>query len=197
MGYEKEKLQEKILIFLYVIYHTSKSININTFKRYLYLYYFTSSFFNKNTEDIKIILNKGDIKITYFEEAIEDFIMNEYLYENENSFVVNDVLVDSVSHILEGKDGEKGSLFSLYREINPFVNLLNSYDDQLIFTIFFSEPTFREAHERNLEKINSSSSILVKLLNRFKESIENKNIDDYDILTYWMDFILKNYYKNR
>ena len=40
MGYEKEKLQEKILIFLYVIYHTSKSININTFKRYLYLYYF-------------------------------------------------------------------------------------------------------------------------------------------------------------
>ena len=79
--------------------------------------------------------------------------------------------------------------------IKPFVNLLSSYDEQFIFTIFFSEPTFQEASERGISEMNSSDSRLAQLLNDFKKQVNNEQVDDYDILTHWMDFVLKNYYQ--
>ena len=87
-----------------------------------------------------------------------------------------------------------GLYFDLYKEIAPLINLLISYDDQCVFRIFFAEPTFKEAIDRGLNKLNTSSSRLVILLEKFKKKVSNENIDDFDILTSWMDYVLKNYY---
>lgn len=193
MSHDKEKLAEKMLVFLYSLSSTSSQVNINTFKRYIYLYYLTEAFLNGKSDNIFIAIDKGDIKILNFDSIVDDFSVKEYVDVKENLIMVNEPLHSLVSHLLENKEG---SFFALYKEINPFVNLLKSYNDQFIFTIFFSEPTFKEATQRGLKELTSSSSKLTTLLEKFKKKIKNSNIDEYDILTYWMDFILKNYYNN-
>lgn len=191
MNYDKEKLTEKILIFLYSLSPSSESVNINTFKRYIYLYYLTESFLNGESENISISIDKGSIKIINFDSIIDNLSVKEFIMLNENNIIICNSLVDYVSFLLSNTDGV---FITMYKQINPFVNLLKSYNDQFIFTIFFSEPTFKEATQRGLTSLNSNNSKLTKLLEKFKKKIKNVNIDEYDILTYWMDFILKNYY---
>lgn len=191
MSHDKDKLAEKILIFLYSLSSSSQNVNANTFKRYIYLYYLTELFLNGDSDNIAISIDKGNIKIMNFDSILDDFSVKEYISLNENYITINKTLTDLVQPMLENKDG---AFFAMYQEINPFVNLLKSYNDQFIFTIFFLEPTFKEATQRGVTALNSINSKLTTLLNQFKKKIKNVNIDEYDILTYWMDFILKNYY---
>lgn len=191
MSHEKEKLEEKILVFLYSLSSSSMTININTFKRYIYLYYLTESFLNGSADNISISIDKGSIKIINFDSVLDDLLIREYITVEENSIVICDTLIDFANSLLSNTEG---AFFAIYQQINPFVNLLKSYNDQFVFTIFFSEPTFMQATQRGLTVLDSSDSKLTKLLDAFKKKTNNTNIDEYDVLTYWMDFILKNYY---
>lgn len=191
MSHEKDKLAEKILVFLYSFSSSSTSINSNTFKRYIYLYYLTESFLNGSTDNISISIDKGSIKIINFDTVIDDLLIKEYIDLTENNIVICDTLISFVDSLLTNKNG---AFYAIYQQVNPFVNLLKSYNDQFVFTIFFLEPTFKQATQRGLTVLDSNNSKLTKLLDEFKRKINNTNIDEYDILTYWMDFILKNYY---
>lgn len=193
MNHDKDRLAEKMLVFLYSLSASTSQININTFKRYIYLYYLTESFLNGGKDNISITIDKGDIKIVNFESIIDDFSVREYINVNDNLIQVTEILNDLVDSMLNNKGG---AFYALFKEINPFVNLLKSYNDQFIFTIFFSEPTFNQATQRGLKELTSANSKLTTLLEKFKKKIRNSNIDEYDILTYWMDFILKNYYSS-
>ncbi|NCC16904.1 MAG: hypothetical protein EOM28_11265 [Clostridia bacterium] len=191
MSHDKDKLAEKILVFLYSLSSSSRVVNTNTFKRYVYLYYLTESFLNGVADNISISLDKGGIKIINFDSILDDLSVKEFITLNENNIVICDTLTDFVKALLSNTEG---AFFAMHKQISPFVNLLKSYNDQFVFTIFFSEPTFKEATQRGLSVLDSNSSKLTILLDQFKKKLKNTKIDEYDILTYWMDFILKNYY---
>lgn len=194
MDIEDFRIAEKILLFLYSLAQTQKEININTFRRYLYLYYMTKKFLeDDNTDSIIIVVEKGNIQIANFDSILNDFESRGYIIHRDNTLMITDELKKFVSSNLNSE----GHFCSQYRQINPFVNLLKSYDDQFVFTIFFSEPTFIEASKRNQTEIKPVNSRLDKLLIRFKEKIKDEQIDNYDILSHWMNFILKNYYESR
>ncbi len=191
MDLSRSKLAEKMLLFLYSLSENSRSVNLNTYKRYIYLYYLTSSFLSGASDNVDIAIEKGDIKIINFDSIMSDFNAKEYIDIEENLISVNQELINLVSPLLKN---ESGAFYSQYKEIQPFVNLLQSYSDQFVFTVFFSEPTFKEASLRGIKEMQSSDSRLSKLLSSFKAKLNNAAIDEYDILTYWMDYILKNYY---
>ncbi len=191
MDLSKSRLAEKMLLFLYSLSKSSNTININTYKRYIYLYYLTSSFLTGGSDNIDVVIEKGDIRIIGFDSIISDFNSKEYIDIDGNSVIVNDELEYLVSPLLKN---DSGAFSYQYREIQPFVNLLQSYSDQFVFTVFFSEPTFKEASLRGIKQMRSSNSRLKGLLSRFQAKLNNADIDEYDILTYWMDYILKNYY---
>ncbi len=195
MDYVKERLKEKCLLFLYVLSENKKNININTFRRYIYLYYLSGRFFDEQMDEITISIDKGDMKIAYLEEILDDFDMDDFIDIQGNQIFVLDELRDKVNSLLSKEEKVGGNFYEIYMSIKPFVNLLSSYDEQFIFTIFFSEPTFQEASERGISEMNSSNSRLAQLLNDFKKQVNNEQVDDYDILTHWMDFVLKNYYQ--
>lgn len=192
MDFGKNRLAEKMVLALYALSESSISINLNTFKRYIYLYYLTSSFLSGNTESIDIVVDKGDIKIINFDSILNDFNSREYIDLQNNYIKVNrDLKLFVEEQLLKNK---QGMIYSQYKEIQMFINLLKTYNDQFVFTIFFSEPTFNKAIVRGLKEIQSSNSKLNLLLQEFRTKINNKNVDEYDILTYWMEYILKNYY---
>lgn len=194
MKLQKYYLEEKCLIFLYILSFSMKRVNINTFKRYLYLYYLSSSFFKKGSEDLAIEIDKGNIEIPYLKIIFNELCLKHYIEIRQNEIIIRDELVENISRFINNSVN-KGMVYDLYSEIKPFINLLISYDEEFIFTIFFSEPTFKEANARNLESIEISDSKLAKLLNEFKSRLNDMKIDNYDILAYWMKFILKNYYR--
>lgn len=191
MDQEKSRLAEKMILVLYALSQTTDKVNKNTYRRYIYIYYQTSAFLNNSTDNINIIVEKGDIRIIGFDEILNQFISNDYIEIRNNNIIINQELKDYIAPLLDNK---QGALSELYKEIQPFVNLLQSYNDQFIFTIFFSEPTFKEAPARGIEEMSSTESKLNKLLKDFKRKLNNVRIDEYDILAYWMDYILKNYY---
>lgn len=194
MENQKYYLQEKCLIFLYILSFSMKKVNKNTFKRYLYLYYLSSAFFKEKPDDLAIEVDKGNIEIPYLNIILNEFYLIGYIEINQNEIIIKDELIEKIGQFINNSD-RKGMFYDLYSEIKPFINLLNSYDEEFIFTIFFSEPTFKEANERNVENVQISNSKLVKLLNEFKSRLNDMKIDNYDILAYWMKFILKNYYR--
>lgn len=192
MVLERNKLAEKMILALYALSESTESINLNTFKRYIYLYYLTSAFLSGNTESIDIVVDKGDIKIINFDSILNDFYAREYITLQNNQIIINEELQHFVKEQM--LKNEQGMIYSRYKEIRLFINLLKSYNDQFIFTIFFSEPTFNKATVRGLKEIRSTNSKLNELLKAFKTKVNNISIDEYDILSYWMEFILKNYY---
>ncbi len=188
---ENPKLAEKMLVFLYCISQLEEKVNTNTFRRYIYLYYMTKAFFSDSeTDDVVISIEKGNVKIIDFDDILNSLQLQDYIELEENFIIIKQELKDYV-----GKFVSNNAMFAqIFKQINPFVNLLKSYDDQYIFTIFFSEPTYTRATQGAETEISPLKSQLSKLLIEFKKKIANDKIDNYDILSHWMDFILKNYY---
>ena len=152
----------------------------------------TKAFFDDNgTDDIVIAVEKGNVKILNFDDILNDFQLQDYIEIEDNEIIVKQDLKGYVEKLV----ANEAMLSCIYKQINPFVNLLKSYDDQYIFTIFFSEPTFTRATQGAETEISPLKSQLSKLLIKFKKKIKNGKIDDYDVLSHWMDFILKNYYE--
>jgi len=189
-------LKEKVILFLYVIYKYSNRANKHTLERYLYLYFFSLNFFlSEDNESIdNIVFSKYSGNIVGLDEVYSDLEIAELIEIDNNDIVVFDTLYKTVSTMLENTSGQ---FYYEYKGIQPFVNLLKSYNDDYIFTIFFSEPTQKSIEDRNIDNIYLNSSKLVKLLNEFRSKLKNKEIDDYDILTHWMNFVLKEYYVSR
>ena len=138
-----------------------------------------------------INIKKGNVKIVGFDDILNTFQLQDYIEVEDNFIIIKSALKDYVGTLVSNG----AMLFQLFKQINPFVNLLKSYDDQYIFTIFFSEPTYIRATQGAETEISPLKSQLSKLLLEFKKKIANDKIDDYDILSHWMDFILKNYYE--
>ena len=152
----------------------------------------TKAFFDDNgTDDVVIAVEKGNVKILNFDDILNDFQLQDYIEIEDNKIIVKQDLKDYVEKLV----ANEAMLSHIYKQINPFVNLLKSYDDQYIFTIFFSEPTFTRATQGAETEISPLKSQLSKLLIEFKKKITNNNIYYYDILSHWMYFILKNYYE--
>lgn len=152
----------------------------------------TKAFFDNNgTDDVVIAVEKGNVKILNFDDILNNFQLLDYIEIKDNEIIVKQDLKNYVETLISNE----AMLSRIYKQVNPFVNLLKSYDDQYIFTIFFSEPTFTRATQGAETEISPLKSQLSKLLIEFKKKITNDKIDDYDILSHWMDFILKNYYE--
>lgn len=195
MKNDERELKEIALIVLYIITSYEYSINMNTFKRYLYLYYISSGFLNEESKGrVTITLNKSktEFSILGLSGVMSDLETVDFIKLENSEILISNKLVDRVKTLLEN---EEGVFFEKYKRILSFVNLLYSYEDDYIFTVFFSEPTIKAMVNRNLDDFSSETSILVKWLNEFKKKVKQNEIDNYDILSHWIEFVLEKYYE--
>ena len=195
MKNNESELTEVCLLILYIINSYEQSININTFKRYLYLYYISTGFLNENNnENVIVTFNKSKTEFTILglNTVLSDLETIDYIEVVNSKILIEQNLIERVKFLLRIKNG---IFFERYKQVLPFVNLLYSYEDDYIFTVFFSEPTIKAMVNRNLDDFSSNNSVLVKWLVDFKKQVEQKQIDNYDILAHWIEFVLEKYYK--
>ena len=103
-------------------------------------------------DEITISIDKGDMKIAYLEEILDDFDMDELIDIQGNRIFVLDELRDKVNSLLSKEEKVGGNFYEIYMSIKPFVNLLSSYDEQFIFTIFFQSLHFRKQAKEEYRK---------------------------------------------
>ena len=64
-----------------------------------------------------------------------------------------------------------------------FVNMISSYSDEIVLSIFFNEPNIEEALSRNKTNILLNNNQLYKLLENFQNKAKSSNVDldKYDV----------------
>ena len=182
-----ESFQETVMLFMYAIGNLDTYINKFTLQRYVYLYYVTRSFLQDNSEEaVDIVFDKHlGVRILYFVEVLDRLEANNEIEIKGNNISATKDLMGKINQF-----PKEGALSDKKEETISFVNLLTSYNDDLIFSLIFKEPSATEAESRN-EKIIVSKSKLSQLLTEFYEQIDNGQIDKYNILSHWMNFIIQ------
>ena len=104
MDVDNSKLAEKMLLFLYSFSQTGTEININTFKRYIYLYYMSKKFIeNDDMDSVVIVLERGNIQIASFDTILNDFESRDYLICRDNIITITDTLKIAVMGLLDNQ----------------------------------------------------------------------------------------------
>lgn len=196
-----DKLIEKLLLFLYAVSKYQDTINYKTFQRYIYLYYIAKSFLyseNEVNDVFSLSIQKIDNGLSYeivdFPNAIIKLQNIDYL-----SFSIEELLItinEKLQNDISSKLKSNGYLYDEYKKIEKFISLIQSYNEDYVFTLFFAEPTIKIVDNRNLSFFNTSQvNELKKILNKFKKNLGNKkNINSYDIFVSWIEYILNYFY---
>ncbi|UTC43565.1 hypothetical protein [Treponema sp. OMZ 857] len=198
-----EKLIEKIPLFLYAVSKYQKTINYKTFQRYIYLYYTAESFLyseNKTKDNFCLSIQKIDNGLSYeivdFSNTIIRLQNISYVLFSEKNLLItiNKKLQNDISSKLENN----GYLYDEYKKIEKFISLIQSYNEDYIFTLFFADPTIKAVDNRNLSEFNTNKvNELKKILKKFKDGLgKKKNITSYDIFISWIEYILNYFYLN-
>lgn len=80
-----------------------------------------------------------------------------------------------------------------------FVNMISSYSDEIVLSIFFNEPNIEDALSRNQTNISLDNNQLYKLLENFQNKAKSSNVDldKYDVFIAWLDYIFEEYLKGK
>lgn len=182
-----ESFQETVMLFMYAIKQLNLNINRFTLQRYIYLYYVTRSFLQEDADDeVEIIFDRQlGVKILTYSEVLNKLVSNNEIEIVDNEISATDILVDKIN-----KFSTNGAINDKREQIISFVNLLTSYNDDLIFSLIFKEPSAKEAENRG-EHVIVTKSKLSELLTEFYKQLGDGKIDKYDVLSHWMNFIIQ------
>ena len=178
-------IKETVLLILYII--NKEELSVNTLNRYLYLYYISENFLFSDNTKVNVFYKNYNISISGVRESLNQIHLSGLIKLSSNKILITNDLSMFVKKFLENKDGY---FYFQYRKLLPFVSLLNSYDDEFIFTIFFSEPELRKTEQSNKETVTIRANELEKLLTKFKKQIKVEEIEEIDILGHWMNFVI-------
>lgn len=187
-----KSLNDIISLMLYAINESTSKINKNTLMRYIYLFAMADCFVNKeSTINISFSLKNGIIAIDGYDTALTELCTIDFIEKNDDEITldIKENLIQRIGRIINNS----GELSEMYKKILPFVNVLKSYSDEMVFDIFFNEPTFRDALIRRAPIITTANSELSTLLSKFQKKVSEAKIDEYDILAYWMEYALSLY----
>ena len=124
--------------------------------------------------------------------ALKELNSEGYISSTDVILTVNPILTQFIEELADSSTKARKDLNS----IMYFVDILSSYSEDVILSIFFNEPNFKEAMNRNQETVSLKNNKLRTLLEEFEKlSNDNyeKNLDKYDVFTSWLDYIFEKY----
>ena len=196
MKYESIKLFDLISLIVYSYSDGQDSIDKYTLERIIFIFYQIKDFIDaellSNENQISTISN-GVLSVVGFEEVFSSMIRGEakIVINSGGALSLSNDFKELIEKLLE----QDGDFADKAKIIMPFLNVIRKYTPQLVFGIFLSEPDFVEAVQRNTDTIPSKDSQLSKLLNKFRNKIDDSDISDYDIISTWMEFAITSFNK--
>jgi hypothetical protein len=193
-----EKMRYLLSLFLYAV-KEKKIISIHTLFRYVYIFKVSNTYLNNNsetTETITIDKNLGIGDYSLLNEAMQDLNLRDYITIIDNiNISVKEKLLQHVNNLLTHEKVKQDLNKILY-----FTEIVSSYSEDVILTVFFNEPNYQYAVGRNQKAISLSNNKLKQLLADFEKIANeeyNNKLDKYDVFTSWLDFVFEEYVRGK
>ena len=193
-----EKMKYLLSLFLYALKGKEK-ISINTLFRYVYIYYVSNTYLTGNkeiTDTIAIDKNLGIGNYSLLNEALQDLNRTEYVTIIDN---INISVTDKLHKFIDDLLAQERAKQDLNR-ILYFTEILSSYSEDVILSVFFNEPNFLDAVGRNQKVIYLNNNKLKQLLMKFEKIANeeyNNKLDKYDVFVSWLDYVFEDYVRGK
>lgn len=191
-----KKLGYYICLFLYSL--KDRKVSKNTLFRYVYIFDVVNDYFGdfeKINDEIVLDQDMGLGNVVELTEALKDINRRHYVTIEGSVIFVEEELIEYVEEI---KKTDKGK--SDLNRVMYFTGLVSSYNEDVILSVFFSDPNVENTINRGKKKIELSNNRLKSLLEEFEEiaNAERKNkLDKYDVFSSWLDYVFEEYLQEK
>ena len=190
-----EKLEYYICLFLYGL-KEKEQVSKNTLFRYIFdvVNDYLGNFEKINDE---IILDKdmGLGNVVQLTEALNEISRRNYVTVIGPNVKIENELRLYIDSIIK--------LEKVQTDLNKimyFVDIVSSYNEDVILSAFFNDPNVENAIVRGKKEIELSDNKLKQLLEEF-EKVANENrlnkLDKYDVFTSWLDYVFEEYLQEK
>ncbi|BAW16475.1 hypothetical protein H8787_03495 [Streptococcus sp. NSJ-72] len=194
-----KKLFYYMSLFLYSLRY-KENITKNAVFRYIYIFTVASSYLNNDDENI--ILDEltidseiGIVNASQMEDTLA--MLNSQNYILLEGFKIN--ICEKLKNYCNKRQKESEKFNNDLKAISYFVNLISSYSDEIVLSVFFNEPNIEEALSRNKTEISLNDNQLYNLLVKFQNNAKSAGVilENYDAFISWLDFVFEEYLEGK
>ena len=186
-----EKLEYYICLFLYGL-KEKEQVSKNTLFRYVYIFDVVNDYlgnFEKINDEIILDKDMGLGNVVQLTEALNEISRRNYVTVIGPNVKIENELRLYIDSIIK--------LEKVQTDLNKimyFVDIVSSYNEDVILSAFFNDPNVENAIVRGKKEIELSDNKLKQLLEEF-EKVANENrlnkLDKYDVFTSWLDYVFE------
>lgn len=192
-----EKLEYYICLFLYGL-KEKEQVSKNTLFRYVYIFDVVNDYlgnFEKINDEIILDKDMGFGNVVQLTEALNEISRRNYVTVIGPNVKIENELRLYIDSIIK--------LEKVQTDLNKimyFVDIVSSYNEDVILSAFFNDPNVENAIVRGKKEIELSDNKLKQLLEEF-EKVANENrlnkLDKYDVFTSWLDYVFEEYLQEK
>ena len=192
-----EKLEYYICLFLYGL-KEKEQVSKNTLFRYVYIFDVVNDYlgnFEKINDEIILDKDMGLGNVVQLTEALNEISRRNYVTVIGPNVKIENELRLYIDSIIK--------LEKVQTDLNKimyFVDIVSSYNEEVILSAFFNDPNVENAIVRGKKEIELSDNKLKQLLEEF-EKVANENrlnkLDKYDVFTSWLDYVFEEYLQEK
>ena len=192
-----EKLEYYICLFLYGL-KEKEQVSKNTLFRYVYIFDVVNDYlgnFEKINDEIILDKDMGLGNVVQLTEALNEISRRNYVTVIGPNVKIENELRLYIDSIIK--------LEKVQTDLNKimyFVDIVSSYNEDVILSDFFNDPNVENAIVRGKKEIELSDNKLKQLLEEF-EKVANENrlnkLDKYDVFTSWLDYVFEEYLQEK
>lgn len=197
MALTLEKLEYYICLFLYGL-KEKEQVSKNTLFRYVYIFDVVNDYlgnFEKINDEIILDKDMGLGNVVQLTEALNEISRRNYVTVIGPNVKIENELRLYIDSIIK--------LEKVQTDLNKimyFVDIVSSYNEDVILSAFFNDPNVENAIVRGKKEIELSDNKLKQLLEEF-EKVANENrlnkLDKYDVFTSWLDYVFEEYLQEK
>ena len=183
--------------FLYGL-KEKEQVSKNTLFRYVYIFDVVNDYlgnFEKINDEIILDKDMGLGNVVQLTEALNEISRRNYVTVIGPNVKIENELRLYIDSIIK--------LEKVQTDLNKimyFVDIVSSYNEDVILSAFFNDPNVENAIVRGKKEIELSDNKLKQLLEEF-EKVANENrlnkLDKYDVFTSWLDYVFEEYLQEK
>lgn len=191
-----KKLGYYICLFLYSL--KDKKVSKNTLFRYVYIFDVVNDYlgnYEKINDEIVIDQDMGLGNVVELTDALYEINRRNYVTIEGPMIIIENELIEYVEGI-KSTEKVQGDL----NRVMYFIGIVSSYNEDVILSVFFSDPNVENSITRGKKEIELSNNRLKALLEEF-ETIANEKreikLDKYDVFSSWLDYVFEEYLQEK
>lgn len=191
-----KKLEYYICLFLYSL--KNKSVSKNTLFRYVYIFDVVNDYlgnYEKINDEIVIDQDMGLGNVVELTQALNEINRRNYVTIEGPMITIENELIEYVEGI-KNREKVQGDL----NRVMYFVGIVSSYNEDVILSVFFSDPNVENSIIRGKKEIELSNNRLKVLLEEFEKIANEKRdikLDKYDVFSSWLDYVFEEYLQEK